>query len=76
MSSILIIQPRRGFPPCLAESRIKPNAMNVTTKLLLNAAKVAGLLLWAGIFYYFELFYVFGYVLAAVMDFLKLVLCY
>ena len=50
--------------------------MSVTTKLLLNAAKVAGLLLWAGIFYYYELFYVFGYVLAAVMDFLKLVLCY
>lgn len=50
--------------------------MSDTTKLLLNAAKVAGLLLWAGIFYHYELFYVFGYVLAAVMDFLKLVLCY
>ena len=50
--------------------------MSDTTKLLLNAAKVAGLLLWIGIFYYFELFYVFGYVLAVVIDFLKLVLCY
>lgn len=50
--------------------------MNVTTKLLLNAAKVAGLMLWAGIFYQFGIFYVFGYVLAVVIDFLKLVLCY
>lgn len=50
--------------------------MSESTKLLLTAAKVAGLMLWAGIFYQFELFYVFGYVLAAVMDFLKLVLCY
>lgn len=50
--------------------------MSVTTKLLLTAAKVAGLMLWAGIFYQFGVFYVFGYVLAAVMDFLKLVLCY
>lgn len=50
--------------------------MSVTTKFLLKAAKMAGFMLWAGIFYQFGLFYVFGYVLAAVMDFLKLVLCY
>lgn len=50
--------------------------MSESTKLLLTAAKVAGLMLWAGIFYQFELFYVFGYVLAGFMDFLKLVLCY
>lgn len=50
--------------------------MDITTKLLLKAAKVAGLMLWVGVFYRFRLFYVFGYVLAAVMDFLKLVLCF
>lgn len=50
--------------------------MGITTRFLLKAAKVTGLMLWAGVFYHFELFYVFGYVLAAVMDFFKLVLCY
>lgn len=50
--------------------------MCITTKFLLKAAKVVGFMLWAGVFYRFGLFYVFGYVLAAVMDFLKLVLCY
>lgn len=50
--------------------------MSESTKLLLTAAKVVGLMLWTGIFYQFELFYVFGYVLAAVMDFLKFVLCF
>ena len=50
--------------------------MIFTTKFLLKAAKVAGFMLWEGIFYQFRLFYVIGYVLATVMDFLKLVLCY
>lgn len=50
--------------------------MTVTTKFLLKVAKVTGFMLWAGVFYQFGLFYVFGYVLAAVMDFLKLVLCF
>lgn len=43
--------------------------MSVTTKLLLNAAKVAGLMLWTGIFYLFGLFDFFGYVLAVVIGF-------
>ena len=49
--------------------------MSVTTKLLLKAARVAGLMLWTGIFIYYGIFDIFGYVIAGFMDFLKLVLC-
>ena len=43
--------------------------MSVTTKLLLTAAKVAGFMLWTGIFYQLGIFDIFGYVLAIVIGF-------
>lgn len=50
--------------------------MSDSTKLLLTAAKVAGLMLWLGIFYELGIFDFLGYVIAGFMDFLKIVLCF
>lgn len=64
------------FRPCIAEPRIKPDAMSDSTIILKSTIKVVGLALWVAIIYHYGIIELIGEIISAVYNHQITIVCY